>query len=87
MSMGDPYPVFPQSGWQCPNCGRAHAPSVLTCTEPPKAQPWGLGPIYSVPPGMPWWQMPIVSGDPPGSVGGGMMTSGGSVVPLFGGVD
>jgi len=22
------------SGWQCPNCGKAHAPDVSTCPEP-----------------------------------------------------
>jgi hypothetical protein len=22
-------------GWKCPNCGKAHAPSVLTCPEEP----------------------------------------------------
>jgi uncharacterized OB-fold protein len=21
-------------GWQCPNCGKAHAPDVKTCPEP-----------------------------------------------------
>ena len=24
------------SGWQCPNCGKAHAPDVATCPEPPR---------------------------------------------------
>lgn len=24
------------SGWHCPNCGRAHAPDIATCPEPPK---------------------------------------------------
>ncbi len=23
-------------GWQCPNCGNAHAPDVATCPDPPK---------------------------------------------------
>lgn len=23
-------------GWSCPNCGKAHAPSVKTCPEPAK---------------------------------------------------
>lgn len=27
----------PSAGWQCPNCGRAHAPSVQTCPEPASA--------------------------------------------------
>lgn len=22
------------AGWQCPNCGKAHAPDVSTCPEP-----------------------------------------------------
>jgi hypothetical protein len=26
----------PVSGWQCPNCGSAHAPYVPTCPEPPR---------------------------------------------------
>lgn len=25
-----------RSGWQCPNCGGAHAPDVNTCPEPPR---------------------------------------------------
>lgn len=29
-------PVSIPSGWQCPNCGRAHAPDVATCPEPPR---------------------------------------------------
>lgn len=24
------------SGWQCPNCGSAHAPDIATCPEPPR---------------------------------------------------
>lgn len=24
-------------GWRCPNCGKAHAPSVMTCPEPASA--------------------------------------------------
>jgi hypothetical protein len=24
------------SGWQCPHCGKAHAPHVRTCPEPTK---------------------------------------------------
>lgn len=24
------------SGWQCPNCGKAHAPDVATCPDPPR---------------------------------------------------
>jgi uncharacterized OB-fold protein len=24
------------AGWQCPNCGRAHAPDVATCPEMPR---------------------------------------------------
>lgn len=28
-------PLWPTpQGWQCPNCGSAHAPSVLTCPAP-----------------------------------------------------
>lgn len=26
----------PSFGWQCPNCGRAHAPDVGTCPDPPR---------------------------------------------------
>ncbi len=26
----------PSVGWQCPNCGGAHAPDVSSCPEPPK---------------------------------------------------
>lgn len=25
-----------RSGWQCPNCGGAHAPDIATCPEPPR---------------------------------------------------
>jgi uncharacterized OB-fold protein len=25
-----------RSGWQCPNCGKAHAPDVPTCPEAPR---------------------------------------------------
>jgi rubrerythrin len=24
------------AGWQCPNCGGAHAPDIATCPEPPR---------------------------------------------------
>jgi hypothetical protein len=29
-------PVSRPSGWQCPNCGSAHAPDIATCPEPPR---------------------------------------------------
>jgi hypothetical protein len=30
--LGPSIPLWPApQGWQCPNCGSAHAPSVLTC--------------------------------------------------------
>lgn len=31
-------PALPM-GWQCPNCGKAHAPDVKTCPAPPKPKP------------------------------------------------
>lgn len=27
------------AGWQCPNCGKAHPPTVKTCPEPAKEKP------------------------------------------------
>lgn len=29
-------PIGTVSGWQCPNCGNAHAPDVMTCPDPPR---------------------------------------------------
>jgi hypothetical protein len=29
--------TLPLQGWSCPHCGKAHAPTVLTCPEPARA--------------------------------------------------
>lgn len=34
------------NGWNCPNCGKAHAPDVKTCPEPARAAPWQVHPHF-----------------------------------------
>jgi hypothetical protein len=38
------------TGWKCPNCGSAHAPTVLTCPAPAKdvvgSQRWPI--LFSI---------------------------------------
>lgn len=49
-------------GWQCPHCGRAHAPHVLTCPKP--AAP-SLRPASPLQPTLAPWSAPRAPGDEP----------------------
>ncbi len=51
-------------GWQCPNCGKAHAPSVATCPEPPvRPQVVTVPDIHKLPT-LPPGFMPVTMGCP-----------------------
>jgi len=52
------------NGWNCPSCGKAHAPHVNTCPEPQRLDVYG--PSYPHPirsyPYMPWVSHPVMGG-------------------------
>lgn len=54
-------------GWKCPNCGKAHAPQVLTCPEPARDNLTHLPHDWH---SKADWvrQWPFTVGDPPGTV-------------------
>lgn len=52
-------------GWKCPNCGKAHAPHVLTCPEPARDKLTPGDWVRQLP------GFPVTIGDLPGSMKAG----------------